>query len=436
MKRPPDWLLAVILALGVFLWQRSTFDLWHIDLFHIQLAALSWHTDQPDKMYTGYADYEQWIKEWYRPQADRLGAWGDENAFFYPPFIAGILAPFSDVHVYVWRNILLGVNILLLFVFAWQIVRLIGEPVTTRGYLWALALVLICYPMARACKMGQIVPLLAAIFWEGLLRLRTSRVASSLLLGSAIAIKIFPAAWLAIPFFRKQWRVLVGISAVIAATYALSIAFMGLSLHVEWWNALHEFGSIVYNYFGNQSAVGWFTRAVLQHDLNGTDFDPTPAIKIARLVFIAIFLGGSLLLLFLSRKREIPLALESGLLISGLLLALPVSWEYYYMYALPPLGVFVYSEWKRGRIDFQSVLLVAAAFFFTMKLTRFYTDDPVGKIISGSQCFGLILMWVYCILRVQCSARLAGQAFAERGLSEAVPRRNPPAAARVIPFPI
>ncbi|MBL0060913.1 MAG: DUF2029 domain-containing protein [bacterium] len=205
MKRPPDWLLAIVLAVGVFLWQRTTFPLWHIDLFHIQLASLSWHTDQPDNMYTSYAEYDQWVKEWYHPQAERLGAWGDENAFFYPPFVAGVLAPFSDVHVYVWRNFLLGINILLLFVFASQIVRTIGESflawflVGTRSGAGLLS----DGQSKQACSNRS---LLAALFWEGLLRLKSSRFAATALLGSVIAIKIFPAGWLMLPSCESNGR--------------------------------------------------------------------------------------------------------------------------------------------------------------------------------------------------------------------------------------
>ena len=400
MKRPPDWLLAFVLVAGVYLWQRTTFPLWHIDLFHIQLASLSWHTDQPDKMYTSYTDYDQWLKEWYQPQAERLGAWGDENAYFYPPFVAGTLAPFSDVHVYVWRNILLGINILLLFVFASQIIRTAGESFSWRGFLWALALVLLCYPMARASKLGQIVPLLAALFWEGLLRLKRSRIAASALLGSVIAIKIFPAGWLMLPFLRKQWKVLLGSLSVCAGIYLLSIATMGLDIHLRWWQAVQEFGNVVYVFFGNQSPSGWFTRAVLGHGLLETHFAPTLTIKIVRLFFTAFFMGGTALLLWYSRKLSLPFALENGLVISGVLLALPVTWEHYFLFAMPALGALIYTEWQRGKVDLQSVLLIAAAFFFSMKLTRFCTDDPVGKIISGSQCLGLILFWIYCVLQI------------------------------------
>lgn len=411
MKRPSDWLLAVILAVGVFLWQRSSFDLWHIDLFHIQLASYAWHSGQPERMYTDYDGYERWIEDWYRPQADRLGAWGDENAYFYPPFLAGVLSPVSDVHVYVWRNSLFAINVILLFVFASQIVRAVGTAFSWRGFLWAFSLVLLCYPMARATKLAQIVPLLAVLFWEGLLRLKSARKAATVLIGVVMAVKIFPAGWVLLPLVKRQWRFVLGIAGTVAAIYILSITLMGWDIHLRWWDAVREFGSVVYTYFGNQSPAGWFTRAVLGKSLLGQNFDPSPLIQFVRALFILVFLGGTVLLLWVHRNSELPFSLENGLMISGLLLSLPVTWEHYFLFVLPALGALLYSEWRRGRVDTQSILLIAAAFFFTMKLTRFYSDSGVGKIVSGSQCFGLILFWVYCVKRLkteQGQTRIAG----------------------------
>ena len=256
------------------------------------------------------------------------------------------------------------------------------------------------YPMARASKLAQIVPLLAFLFWEGVLRLKRSGFASSALLGSVIAVKIFPAGWMLVPLIHKRWKTIFGIGAVIITIYGISVLSMGLEIHLLWWDAVKEFGSVVYTYFGNQSPAGWFTRAVLGHSLLGPNFTPTLLIKTVRLTFLAIFLGGTAWILWQNRDRELPLALENGLMMSGLMLSLPVTWEHYYMFAFPALGALIYNEWKRGRIDSRALLLAAATFFFTMKLTRFYTEDPVGKVISGSQCFGLILFWIYCIQEV------------------------------------
>ncbi|MBL0060912.1 MAG: hypothetical protein IPP40_05330 [bacterium] len=49
--------------------------------------------------------------------------------------------------------------------------------------------------------------------------------------------------------------------------YLLSVATMGIEIHLRWWQAVQEFGNVVYTFFGNQSPSGWFTRAVLGHGL-------------------------------------------------------------------------------------------------------------------------------------------------------------------------
>ncbi|MCC6477474.1 DUF2029 domain-containing protein [bacterium] len=400
MRRPNDLILALVLFCGVYLWQRTTFPLWHIDLFHIQLAALSWHNDKPEMMYTDYAHFEEWIATYYRGEADRLGAWGDANAYFYPPFLAGALAPFADTHAFTWRNVVLAINILLLFVFAWQIVRLSGYQLNVRGFLWALALVLLTYPMARASKLGQLVPLQAALFWEGMLRIKHARVTSAALLGAVAAVKIFPAGWFVWPILRGKLKVVLWSAAIGVAIYAGAILTMGLDIHLRWLDAMREFGRLTFCYFTNQSPVGWFSRAVQGHQLMTLYAEPTLAITLVRIVTTAIFLGGAIWLLWRVRNFPAPFAIEQGLMISGLLLALPVAWEHYFLFALPPLAIAIWDEWKRGRLDFKSALLAVAAFFFTMKLTRFYGDSDFGRLMSGSQCFGLILFWAYLVMRV------------------------------------
>jgi hypothetical protein len=376
------------------------FPLWHIDLFHIQLAALSWHNDKPEMMYTDYAHFEEWIDSYYRGEADRLGAWGDANVYFYPPFLAGALSPFADVHAYTWRNVVLSINILLLFVFAWQIVRLAGGEWTWRGFLWALALVLLTYPLARASKLAQIVPLQAALFWEGLLRLRASPRFASSLVGLVTALKIFPAGWLVWPILRGKWRVVLYAAFAGFAIYALSILLMGWQIHVRWLEAMREFNTLTFSYYTNQSPVGWFARAVQGQTMMDLYAEPTFAITLLRVLSTVTFLGATAWLLWTIRKRPAPFALEQGLLLSGLILSLPVAWEHYFLFALPPLAIFIREEWQRGKGDFRTLLLAVAAFFFTMKLTRFYGDSEMGRWMSGSQCLGLILFWTYSLLRV------------------------------------
>lgn len=111
---------------------------------------------------------------------------------------------------------------------------------------------------------------MAALFWEGLLRLKSLRIAASVLPCTVIAVKIFPAGWLLVLFMKRQWKLAASILAVVGI-YALVMLSMGFALHREWWDAVGEFGSVVYTYFGNQLPAGWYTRAVLGQSSVGSE---------------------------------------------------------------------------------------------------------------------------------------------------------------------
>lgn len=400
-KPPPDWLLVLLLIAGVYLWQRTVFPAWMIDLFHIQYAAYQWQHGEIEWMYTTMAGWDAWMEHW-RPVAESLEAEGDPNAYFYPPFLAALLSPVADVNARVWRDMLFGINVLLLFVFAYQIVRLCRARLTWRSFLWALSLVLITYPMARATKLAQIVPLLAAVTWIGLLAMRQGKyVITGALIGITGAIKIFPLGFLAYPLFARKWKAAAAILLTVVGIYAVSLLTLGLRVHEYWWTALREFSSVVYVYFGNQAISAWFARAVLGYGILDTHFQPPPIIAVVRFICLLVFCGVTVWTLWVKRKfADEDCAPQLGLLSSGIVLSLSVAWEHYWLFVLPPLGWAIYETWTRGDKRFWELWLAVATFFFTMKLTRFYGDAPIQGIITGSQSLGMILLWAWFLRRV------------------------------------
>jgi hypothetical protein len=393
--------LALVLIAGVFLWQRTVFPLWMVDLFHIQYAAHEWQAGEPQWMYATNANIAAW--EAHRaPIADRLGAEGVANPYYYPPFLAALLSPFSNVPAVVWRNVVFALNVVLLFVFAFLVGRLSSADLTTRSFLWSLALVLVCYPMARATKLGQIVPLLAALTWMGFLSLRSRRFGlHGALIGLVGATKMFPIGALFLAFLMRRTRAVAAGMAAFLGILAISILAMGIEIHRLWWQALTEFSSVVYCFFGNQSLTGWFSRAFLGQPMNAMQFAGSPMTTLVTLTGMVIF-GGTTAAILIIRHRQIgdAIAPAAGLLMSGLLLSLPVVWDHYLLFVLPALGWAIHEVWTRGDSSFWEWWLVAAVFFFTMKLTHFYGDGPFGSILSGSQLFGLILFWIWLVRRV------------------------------------
>jgi hypothetical protein len=401
-KAPSDFVLAFLLLAGVFLWHRTTFPLWMVDLFHLQYAAYEFHAGETEWMYTTISGLKEWTAH-REPVAKALGAEGIPNPDYYPPFLPALLSPFSVVHSTVWRNAVFAVNALLVFVFAWLIVRACRVKLAWRSFLWALALVLVSYPTARATKLGQPLPLLVALTWVGLLAMRDGRqTRGGVLLGVVTAIKIFPAGFLAAGLVERKLRTVIVALGTVLLIFGLSVLLLGWRIHELWWAALRDIGSVVYPFYGNQSPTGWFARAVMGFRLLDGDFYPTPEFVAMRLAGYAVFGGVTVWMLWWRRRdREDSLFVpRTGIIITGILLCLPVAWDHYWLFALPVLGWAIPEVWMKRDNWFWELWLAGAAFFFTMKLTRFYANDLFGRTISGSQTLGMILLWIWLVRRL------------------------------------
>jgi hypothetical protein len=390
-------MLAVLLLLGVFLMERTAYPPWMVDIFPQQLGAYFWKTGQPEWMYTPVAKNMEW-RDHRAPVANQLGAEGDPNTFLYPPFVAAVLAPLSETPAALWKNVLFGINILMIFVLAYQAMRISGARTSWRSFLWSLALILLCYPMARAMKLGQIVPILVAMCWAGLILLQRRREwAGAMVLGLVSAIKIFPFALILIPLAGQRIRAAAVWAGTVLAIFAVSLISMGIEVHRYWWEVMREFSGLVQPFFGNNAPLGWFARIYYHRPRFDVIPLSTPLLDTLRICGLIIFLGATVFVLWRKRQRLLgdDLALSAGLLLSGLHLALPIMWEHYWIFLLPPLAWALRRVWLFGKWDFWDLELFTAAFFFLMKLTRFYGDDTLGLIMTGSQTWGMFLLWIW-----------------------------------------
>jgi hypothetical protein len=417
-----NWMLAFLLLLGAFLWQRTAFPLWMVDIFPQQLGAYFYKHGQAEWMYTPVHLNAEWVAH-RAPVATQLGAEGDPNTFLYPPFVAAMLSPVCEAPATLWRNVLFGINVFLIFVIAYQILLLTTFQRNGRAYFWALALVLLCYPLARATKLGQIVPLLSALTWMGLLAMRRERVIlAGVTLGFVSAVKIFPLALLLLPLFGKRYKLTGVWLGTVAAIYGTALVTMGLPVHLYWWEVMREFSGLVQPFFGNQAPLGWFVRLFYHRGWIEVVPFTTPLLDTLRLVSLGVFLGLTVIVLWTIRYRIFgrEFALAAGLLLSGVHLALPVMWEHYWVFVLPTLGWAIHDAWQKRDSRFWNVWLAVAAFFFLMKLTHFYGDSTVGEILSGSQMWGMLLLWVWFLRRALLTATsvdIAGKVTARESIS-------------------
>jgi hypothetical protein len=392
----------LLLLLGVFLWQRTVFPPWMCDLVLNQVGAHYFRTGEYEWMYAPVSQFDAW-HEHSLPIAEHLGNDGDLLPFLYPPFVAALLSPFAEVPAVHWRNTVFAINILLLFIFAYLIPKLCRAGLSIRSFLWALALALLCYPMARATKLGQIVPLLAAMTWMALLLMRSGRTwIAGILLGIIGAVKLFPLVLIALPLLDRRFKMASISLGTAISIYVVSLLAIGLKVHLYWWEAMREFGSLVYSFIGNQSLLAWISRVFFGHGAIEEAYIAIPGMPFFTALFVIIF-GGVTILALLKMRGQLTtdrLALSSGLVLATVMLTVPNAWEHYWIFVLPSLGWAIYETARRRDARFWEIWLGVASFFFLMKLTRFgYADTLLSQAMSGSQTFGMLLLWIWFVRR-------------------------------------
>ena len=91
-KHPSDIWLILFLAAGIFLWQRTSFPLWMVDVFPNQWGAYCLHTGNTADMYTTLTGCKAWAVR-MESQVRLLGLDCELAPFMYPPFMAAALSP-------------------------------------------------------------------------------------------------------------------------------------------------------------------------------------------------------------------------------------------------------------------------------------------------------------------------------------------------------
>jgi hypothetical protein len=410
--RLPDWLPWVLLLAVVGRWSHATFPITTGDLFHTQFAAYEWHVGTPEKIYSTYdpADHNRWMVEWNKVAA-HLDADSLPYLHFYPPFVSASLAPLADVPARYWRDVMLAANLLMILALAYQTVRLCDVRVTSRALLWALMLVLLTNGVASTVNFGQASMLLAVMIWAGLLLIRRNdHWLGGGLIGAAATFKLTPLSLLVYPGLRNRWKAVIAGAVIFAGIFLISWAALGTEIHRAWWSATRSAGHYVWTCGLDQSVTAWFARAVLGHSLLAGGFPETPLIASLRLVSAVVFTGLSVFLLWIRRRDLVDehFTAAIGLLMCGVMLSLPFVWNYYFVLPLPVLGWAIYASWQAGARKFWSIWLGIAAFFFCVRLYRFYDDTVIGSFFSGSHTIGLLMLWGWLIQRVLGASGTSG----------------------------
>jgi hypothetical protein len=178
---------------------------------------------------------------------------------------------------------------------------------------------------------------------------------------------------------------------------------------------MRDFSGIVAPFFGNQSLPAWIARAGFgQLMVDGVPVTAPLYLVISYTSTVAVVIT-TIAVFWRTRTNQFASEFEVRIvfILSGLLLVVSTSWEHYWLFCLPVLAWAIYEVWTERRLGWSQFWIAATAFFFLMKLTRFYTDTPFGRLASGSQTIGMFMLWGWLIWRLNRTTDLSTSSAAE-----------------------
>jgi hypothetical protein len=253
-----------------------------------------------------------------------------------------------------------------------------------------------------------LLPVYAVFLWSA----RRRDLSVGILLAGLVIIKPYLLILVAYFTFRRRFRITASFLLTWVAAIALSVAFFGRALNLEWWHFLGRFGGDhPFSEYNNQSLNGFLVRLLEAPNLLSDEPQtPTFSFRLAKLGLLGAMLGG-LGWVFLrvrpprSRQEE---WLELAIVLCAGTVIAPIAWTYYYALLLIPLALAVRGDLPLPRPGHWPAVVAAA---LMMPPTQAAFSSGLRKVLYGrlfiSHYFlgGLLLFWVLLIARSRADRR-------------------------------
>jgi hypothetical protein len=309
----------------------------------------------------------------YVPLADLVKRWLPERAtgeFVHPtphPFAVGWLClPLSALNytqaAVVW--LVFEIICLLIALLLWQ--RLMGYPKTLLD--WALGLTLLCawYPLALELWFAQLSICLLPLFLAAWLALRKGReLTGGLYLGALVVLKLMGwpiLLWLA---WQRRWRAVAAAAAFWLGAHGLAVSLHGWVMVRDYYLKVGPLVGFLYrNHDANLSlwTVGQRLFGEMHWYFVSVPLWHAPKLASALAVLVPVGVLGWLVFCA-ARARQFDTSF--ALLMGGGLFLTPVTWEHYFVMALPALALLFQRlaarHWPRWQTGCAVLLLGAAS---------------------------------------------------------------------------
>jgi hypothetical protein len=349
-----DAFFCVVLILAFFAYTLS--DLWGnwaTDFSAYYYAGHFWGTGQLDQIYAGTEQVigPQMPLEWTFAVVEDGYAGEQTYPFIYPPWVAVLMTPFTNMDPMILMNGVLVLNCSLMIASMWLAYRFM-QPHTVSPVIWTLYSVLlfaISFTSTIALYLGQIQILVFFCCMLAFERLRYgAHWSAGMALAVAACLKVTPGALILIFIWNRNWRALGGFIVVSAAILAFSYGYMGVTIHAEFLTTLHKLEEQLFIAGMGFSVEGFIFDLV--HTIKGTGIVHNSGEMIFEkpdwVGYFAkgLFVFGAAAIWWRTRGMYQPRALQRQFVGLALLipLAAPLGWAHYFLlatYVLPAFGV-------------------------------------------------------------------------------------------------
>jgi hypothetical protein len=338
----------------------------------------------------------------------------DINA--HPPTSILLLVPFGALP---YRDALFCWNLLSLGMFAasltlvWQRLPI---PFSVQSLFRATTVFLLCFPLLEHIHFGQITLLVLLLLTGVWAADRADRpILAGVLLGAAVAIKLFPAVLFLFFIMRKRWQTVASGLASIALATLLTASVLGIHTYRTYFTVVMPSVAKYRASWFNLSVPAYWTKL----------FDPPgelsfvqPITRSPFLAFLSIFwtcalIVGTLVWLIARARTRTELDLSFGAAMTAMLLVSPITWDHYLLLLLIPLAMAWIQLPPSG--GFRLLFMAMVAAFWTCPYFVFDNTipgglalgiaSPIHTITIGSyQCYALVALFVLQIIEVRNGA--------------------------------
>jgi hypothetical protein len=322
---------------------------------------------------------------WFQRQKDYLGIPAALVGFVpSPPICALPILPLSVLSPLAAKRVWLVLNLGFLLL-AFELLR----RVTKLPWRWLALIFLLCVvPLRANFLFGQyyifVLLLICAAYYSSCLN---HRLTSGMLLATATSLKLFPALFLILFIWKRDWRSAAGLILGVAVLTAISVAIFGTTVH---WIFLIEVlpralrGDMVgpYNLQWSSFAALWHHLFLFEPELNPSPLLNSPVLYALAQAATATILLLSFLLSTYPNRAKCTVALEWATLISVLLLlsSMPASYHYCVLIFTGVVGIDELLKMGDRRKAIAFILLFAIASVPPGRIGKLFLPRLVGTL--------------------------------------------------------